>query len=225
LANARRPAAVLFDMDGTLVDSEKVWDVALHELAVHAGGKLSDPARRAMVGMGMASSMQILHDDLRQPWRDPVADAEWLETRVHALFAGGGLIWRPGAQTLLAAVRAAGVPTALVTSTRRILVEVALDTLGRDMFDVVVCGDEVTATKPDPAPYLRAAELLGVPIEACVAIEDSPTGVASAVASGAGVLAVPCDLELPPIDGVVQRDTLLGVDLDYLAALTTAVTA
>jgi beta-phosphoglucomutase-like phosphatase (HAD superfamily) len=54
LANARRPAAVLFDMDGTLVDSEKVWDVALHELAVHAGGTLSDPARRAMVGMGMA---------------------------------------------------------------------------------------------------------------------------------------------------------------------------
>jgi HAD superfamily hydrolase (TIGR01509 family) len=144
---------------------------------------------------------------------------------VHALFGGGGLIWRPGAQALLAGVRAAGVPTALVTSTRRILVEVALDTLGRDMFDVVVCGDEVTATKPDPAPYLRAAELLGVPIEACVAIEDSPTGVASAVASGAGVLAVPCDLELPPIDGVVQRDTLLGIDLDYLAALTTAVTA
>jgi HAD superfamily hydrolase (TIGR01509 family) len=215
---------VLFDMDGTLVDSEKVWDVALSELAVHAGGELSPPARQAMVGSSMARSMKILHDDLAQPWRDAAADAAWLTDRVHELF-GGGLIWRPGAQELLATVREAGLPTALVTSTGRRLVEVALRTLGRDNFDVVVCGDEVTAAKPDPTPYLIAAEQLGVPIEDCVAIEDSPTGVASARASGAAVLAVPCELELPPMSGVVLRDTLLGVDLAYLAGLTSTVRA
>ena len=159
----RQPAAVLFDMDGTLVDSEKVWDVALRELAVHAGGSLSEPARTAMVGTSMAVSMQILHDDLGMPWRDAAADASWLEARVHFLFGGGGLVWRPGAMELIREVRAAGVPTALVTSTRRKLVEVALDTLGRDSFEVVVCGDEVTHAKPDPTPYLTAAELLGVP--------------------------------------------------------------
>ena len=212
------PAAVLFDMDGTLVDSEKVWDVALHELAALAGGSLSEAARLAMIGSSMAQSMQILRADLGQPDRDPAPDVEWLESRVFELF-GAGLVWRPGARELLAEVRAAGVPTALVTSTGRRLVEVALETLGRDSFDVVVCGDEVTKAKPDPAPYLTAAELLGVPIGACVAIEDSPTGVAAAHASGAAVLAVPCELPLPDQDGVVQRDTLRGVDLAYLAKL------
>jgi HAD superfamily hydrolase (TIGR01509 family) len=222
--NARRPAAVLFDMDGTLVDSEKVWDVALSELAAHAGGELSGPARRAMIGSSMAQSMRILHDDLGQPWRDAAADAAWLEVRVHELF-GLGLSWRPGARELLAALRGAGVPTALVTSTGRKLVDVALDTLGRENFDAVVCGDEVAAAKPDPTPYRLAAELLGVPVQACVAIEDSPTGVASARASGAAVLAVPCELELPPASGVTLRDSLTGVDLPYLASLVAAVRA
>ncbi len=215
---ATSPAAVLFDMDGTLVDSEKVWDVALHELAALAGGALSEDARLAMVGSSMAQSMQILRDDLGQPDRDPAPDVVWLEARVFELF-GGGLAWRPGARRLLAEVRAAGVPTALVTSTGRKLVEVALETLGRDSFDVVVCGDEVSRAKPDPAPYLTAAELLGVPITECVAIEDSPTGVTAAHASGAAVLAVPCELPIPDLDGVVQRDSLDGVDLEYLAGL------
>jgi len=216
--NARRPAAVLFDMDGTLVDSEKVWDVALNELAVHAGGELSLPARQAMIGSTMSRTMQLLRDDLGQPDRDEPADVAWLTDRVFELF-GAGLVWRPGAYELLRAVRAAGLPTALVTSTGRKLVEVALDTLGRENFDVVVCGDEVRAPKPDPDPYVTAAALLGVPIEACVAIEDSPTGLASAVASGAAVLAIPAELELPETDGVRLRESLEGVDLDYLAAL------
>jgi len=205
-------------MDGTLVDSEKVWDVALHELAAHAGGKLSESARLAMIGGSMAISMQILRDDLGQPDRDEAADVEWLERRVEELFADG-LVWRPGAMELLRAVRAAGLPTALVTSTGRRLVEVALNTLGRDNFDAVVCGDEVSAPKPDPAPYLTAARLLGVPIGDCVAIEDSPTGMASAVASGATVLAIPAELELPPTDGVHLRDSLVGVDPAFLGTL------
>ncbi|MEV4708077.1 HAD family phosphatase [Actinoplanes sp. NPDC049316] len=215
---------MLFDMDGTLVDSEKVWDVALHELAAHAGGKLSESARLAMIGSSMATSMRILRDDLGQPHRDEAADVAWLEHRVEELFAEG-LVWRPGAMELLLAVRAAGLPTALVTSTGRRLVEVALDTLGRENFDVVVCGDEVPAPKPDPAPYRTAAELLGVPIADCVAIEDSPTGMASAIASGAAVLAVPAELELPPTDGVHLRETLVGVDPSYLGALLARVTA
>lgn len=212
------PAAILFDMDGTLVDSEKVWDIALNELAVReAGRRLSAAARQAMIGSSMANSMRIMRDDLGLPG---TPDADWLNDRVFELFAAG-LVWRPGALELLRAVRAAGLPTALVTSTGRKLVEVALETLGRENFDVIVCGDEVAVPKPDPAPYRLAAELLGVPIGQCVAIEDSPTGVASAVASGAAVLAVPAELELPPADGVHLRDSLVGVDPAFLAGLLT----
>jgi HAD superfamily hydrolase (TIGR01509 family) len=173
-----------------------------------------------MIGSNMAESMRILREDLGQPDRPEAPDVEWLTTRVFQLFAEG-LVWRPGALELLRAVRAAGLPTALVTSTGRRLVEVALDTLGRENFDVVVCGDEVTMPKPDPEPYKTAARLLGVPIEDCVAIEDSPTGVSSALASGAVVLAVPAELELPPTDGVHLRTSLVGVDPTYLASLLT----
>ncbi|WP_091556817.1 HAD family hydrolase [Micromonospora pattaloongensis] len=209
---------MLFDMDGTLVDSERLWDIAMDELAASYGGTLSPSARRSMVGSSMATSMRILHDDLGQPWRDPAAGIAFLERRVAELFVTG-LQWRPGAMALLHAVRAAAIPTALVTSTARALVEVALDTLGRDSFDVVVCGDEVTATKPDPAPYLTAARLLSVPIERCVAIEDSPTGVASALAAGAAVLAVPCEVSLTETDGVHLMTTLATADLELLASL------
>jgi HAD superfamily hydrolase (TIGR01509 family) len=212
------PAAVLFDMDGTLVDSERVWGIALTELAVHAGGVLSDDARLAMVGTSMTLSMQIFRDDLGQPGRPEAPDVAWLTARVEQLFAEG-LVWRPGAMELLLAVRAAGIPTALVTSTGRRLVEVALKTLGAENFDVVVCGDEVGRPKPDPEPYRTAARLLGVPIGSCVAIEDSPSGVASASAAGAAVLAVPAELELAPVDGVHLRSTLTGVDIAFLAGL------
>lgn len=219
--DSRRPAAVLFDMDGTLVDSEKLWTVAITELAAHYGGQVSLAARQAMVGSSMAQSMEILHADLNQPWRDPAEGAAWLNRRVAELFAED-LPWRPGALALLRSVRTARIPTALVTSTVRELVEVALDTLGRDNFDVVVCGDEVTATKPDPAPYLTAARLLDVPIERCVAIEDSPAGVASALAAGAAVIAVPHEVPVDVTDGVHLRDSLVGVDLALLAELTAA---
>ncbi|MCF0092056.1 Phosphorylated carbohydrates phosphatase [Micromonospora sp. MH99] len=216
--SSQHPAAVLFDMDGTLVDSEKLWDVALQELAREYGGDLSADARRSIVGTAMAESMRILHDDLGQPERDPEVSAAWINARILDLFRAG-LPWRPGAFDLVHAVRAAGIPTALVTSSPRALVEIALDTLGRDTFDVVVAGDEVVAAKPHPEPYLTAARLLGVPIERCVAIEDSPTGVASALASGAAVLAVPAEVPLPDGTGVHQVESLTGVDLEVLAAL------
>lgn len=205
-------------MDGTLVDSEKVWDIALNELAARAGGTLSQAARDAMVGTDQSRTMQLFRDDLGLPDRPEEPDVRWLNDRVCELF-GEGLVWRPGALELLLAVRAAGVPTALVTSTGRRLVEVALRTLGAENFDVVVAGDEVRLPKPDPEPYRTAADLLGVRIEDCVAVEDSPAGIASAVAAGAAVLAVPAELELPPTDGVHLRDSLVGLSPEYLATL------
>jgi HAD superfamily hydrolase (TIGR01509 family) len=211
-------AGVLFDMDGTLVDSEKVWDVGLAELADHYGSQLSAAARARMVGSSMLHSMAILHEDIGQPWRVGADSLIWLERRVKELFVTG-LIWRPGAAELLHEVGEAGIPAALVTATSRHLVEVALQTIGRQHFAAVVCGDEVDEGKPHPCPYLTAATLLGVPIERCVAIEDSPTGIASAHAAGAVVLAVPSEVELADQRGVTQVESLAGVDLEYLRRL------
>jgi HAD superfamily hydrolase (TIGR01509 family) len=210
---------VLFDMDGTLVDSEKVWSVALNELAAHLGGRLSVHARSAMVGSSMAESMRILHTDIDRPELDINESIVWLEDRMKTLFSGG-LLWQPGARELLDEVYAADIPMALVTATRRHLVDVALVTIGAHYFDAVVAGDEVGNVKPHPEPYQTAARLLGVAdTRHCVAIEDSPTGVTSARAAGCVVLAVPSETQLSNVDGVTVVDSLASVDLAFLRKL------
>jgi HAD superfamily hydrolase (TIGR01509 family) len=211
---------ILFDMDGTLVDSEKVWSVGLDQLAEHLGGRLSDAARRAMVGTSMSQSMRILHDDLGVD-ADESESVRYLEKRVSALFADG-LIWRPGAPELLAAVRAAGIPTALVTATRRHLVEVALITIGPHNFDAVVAGDDLDETKPHPAPYRTAAELLGADARRCVAVEDSPNGITSALAAGCVVVGVPCEVGLDHLENVHLVDSLADLSVAGLRDLVAA---
>lgn len=215
-------AAVLWDMDGTLVDSEQIWSISLCDLARHLGGELSLPAREAMVGTNMSISVRLLFGDLGlDPDPDRMAEAiDWLAARTAQLFSAP-LPLRPGAAAALASVRAAGVPCALVTNTERPLTELALNSLGRDNFEVTVCGDEVPSGKPAPDVYLRAVELLGVPIEATVAVEDSPTGVASAVAAGCTVLVVTSIVPVPPGERRIFRDTLTGLTVEELAALVT----
>lgn len=222
-AGPNSPAAVLFDMDGTLVDSEKLWTIALDDYAAHLGGALTDATREAMVGSNMTRSMRMLLTDVGAPATEAEieAAASWVAERMAELFADG-LPWRPGAQEALRRARALGVPVALVTSTIRSLTEMALETLGRDSFDLTVCGDEVDGrNKPDPEPYLKAARLLGVDPAACVAVEDSPTGVASAEAAGCLVIAIPCEVPLPPGPHRVLRDSLADVDFDALGELFT----
>ncbi|MEU4806840.1 HAD family phosphatase [Actinosynnema sp. NPDC023587] len=213
--------AVLWDMDGTLLDSEKLWDIPLYEFAEKLGGTLSLETRQAMVGSNMPTTMALLFAEVGvTPTEEETADgAAWILRRTEEVFRAG-LPWRPGAREALRAVRASGVPMALVTSTERGLTELALDTIGRDLFDVTVCGDEVGGrNKPLPDPYLKAADLLGVDAAACVAIEDSPTGVTSAVAAGCTVLVVPCDVPVPAGERRIFRDSLVGIDLTALAAL------
>jgi HAD superfamily hydrolase (TIGR01509 family) len=206
------PGAVLWDMDGTLVDSEKVWTISLADTARRLGGELSARAREDMVGSNMPRSLGIMFDDLGLPHEaDRLAAAErWLTERTGELFAAG-LEWRPGALDALRTVRAAGWPTALVTNTLRSLTEQALESIGREHFTVTVCGDEVPHGKPAPDPYLRAAELLGVAPEQCLAIEDSPTGATAAERAGAAVLVVPCEVPVPTGPQRVHRASLAGL--------------
>jgi HAD superfamily hydrolase (TIGR01509 family) len=212
--------AVLFDMDGTLLDSEKVWDVALDDLAESLGGQLSAYGRARMVGTPLGRSIAILHDDLGVD-ADAEASGAYLLSRAAELFARP-LPWRPGARELLDAVAVAGVPVGLVTSTHRGLTMLALRTLGADRFAVVVCGDDAPATKPAPDPYLMAAGQLGVTPEHSVAIEDSPVGLRAARTAGCAVLVVPNDVAIEPEPGIEIRRTLEGVTVADLRALVAA---
>lgn len=213
--------AVLWDMDGTLLDSEKLWDIPLAEFVAGLGGELSAATREAMVGSNVPTTMRLLYAEVGlEPTERELADGgAWIDARMAEIFAGE-LVWRPGAPEALRAVRDSGVPTALVTSTERGLTDLALKTIGRELFDVTVCGDEVDGlNKPLPEPYLRAAKLLGVDPVRCVAIEDSPTGVSSAVAAGCTVLVVPCEVDVEPGERRVFRESLTGLELPELAAL------
>ncbi|MBA2308597.1 MAG: HAD family phosphatase [Pseudonocardiales bacterium] len=213
-----RPAAVLWDMDGTLVDSERLWDVSLAELAVSLGGQLSPSTRTAMVGTDMATTLRMMFDEVGREATPAAVAAAWdeLTERTARLFATD-IPWLPGAAAALADVCTAGLPAALVTSTTRDLTELALDTIGRQFFDATVCGDEVRHTKPHPEPYLRAAALLGVDAADCVAVEDSPNGATSAEAAGCTVVVVASEVSVPDGPRRIAVPSLVGVGSAELA--------
>jgi HAD superfamily hydrolase (TIGR01509 family) len=189
---------VLFDMDGTLVDSEKLWDISLAALYEELGGRLTPQVRASLVGGSSQDTIRTVHTDLGLEL-DPVAMADsdrWLHDYTAGLF-DGGLPWCDGAQELLEALAAEGTPTALVTNTQRSLTDRALKSIGRRYFAATVCGDEVAHGKPAPDAYQRAATLLGLAPSACLAIEDSVTGTAAAEGAGCPVLVVPNDVAVP----------------------------
>ncbi len=211
--------ALLFDMDGTLVETEQHWGTAMFALARRLGGQMSAEARGRTVGTSMATALGILYADVgvSRTEGEARADARWIEDTVAGLLTGP-LTWRPGARELLLEARHAAQPTALVTTTPRRLADVVLAKVDRDLdglpaFDVTVCGDEVPARKPDPSPYRRAMAALEVDAAGCVVVEDSLSGATAGLAAGAAVLGVPSLQPLPELPGLVRRDTLAGVQL------------
>ncbi|MBF6465631.1 HAD family phosphatase [Nocardia beijingensis] len=205
--------AVLWDLDGTILDTEKLWHDAVDEFVTERGGVMTAADRRKLVG---ATVSRVLHTMLELAGIEPSAAAlreadAWLGSRLPSRYVSP-VPWRPGAEAALRAVRAADMRSALVTNTSRALADVAMGAIGREYFDASVTGDEVAHGKPAPDPYVRGAELLGVAPDACVAIEDSLTGAAAAVAAGCGVLLVPCDVPATAVThGRVRRS------LDHLS--------
>lgn len=182
------PAAVFWDMDGTLVDSEGEWMVAAAELLEQFGGTLDHEVRHALVGASMDTAAAVLRSAGVDLASEEIISV--LMSRVSELVRHGA-VWRPGARELCAEIAAAHIPQALVTMSYRTMAEDVLEQLDSNPFAVVIAGDFGGEGKPSPDPYLAAAAALGVDPRDCVAFEDSPTGVASAVASGAATIAVP----------------------------------
>jgi len=203
------PAAVFWDMDGTLVDTEPYWIAAEHAIVEEAGGVWSEEYAHQLVGNDLMVSAEFIRDN--SPFQlEPVQIIEDLLGRVIAQVREH-VPWRPGALELIDSLRAAGVPNALVTMTWRSLADAVVGALPDGTFAAVITGDEVEHGKPHPEPYLAAARALGVEVRDCVAIEDSPTGVRSAVAAGVPTLAVPHVVPVPVIAGAVQLPSLRGL--------------
>jgi HAD superfamily hydrolase (TIGR01509 family) len=212
---------VLFDMDGLLVDTEPLWFETEIEVMARLGAPWTKQDQAALLGGSMERSIGYLLARATRP--APPAEVErWLlEGMLNRVEAGRATVL-PGARELLAEVTAAGLPAALVTSSLRRFAEAVLASTGL-RFAVTVCGEDVSATKPDPAPYQLAAKLLDVEPARCAALEDSPNGVASATAAGCLVVAVPSFSAIPAAPGRLVVGSLSDVSLGTLRALASSV--
>jgi HAD superfamily hydrolase (TIGR01509 family) len=199
--------AVMWDMDGTLVDSEKVWAEVQIELLASLGATWT-----------LDDCLQLVGSDLREAvkvWmaRIPagvITDEELAERMFGAVIVAlrREVEFRPGAVELLQALRKAEVPCALVSASYRLMIDAVLTHLPPNPFDVIVAGDEVVNGKPHPEPYLTAAAKLGVDPVQCVVIEDSNTGTESGTAAGAYVVAVPQWVTIPEAPRRLVVDSL-----------------
>jgi HAD superfamily hydrolase (TIGR01509 family) len=212
--------AVLFDMDGLLVDSEPIWFEVEREVMARLGGSWTADDQRVLVGGSLPRSVAYLVERGSVP-ATYAQVSDWLLTGMADRLARDGVEPMPGAIELIEAVRSSGLPHALVTSSEPVIVKAVLGALARYSvsFDLIVSGADVQNAKPDPEPYQLAAKLLGVDPRRCVALEDSPNGVASARAAGCVTVAVPGLATLPDTDGVLVVGSLAELDLARLRGL------
>jgi HAD superfamily hydrolase (TIGR01509 family) len=204
--------AVLFDMDGLLIDSEPLWLESERSVMARLGSGWTEADQMALLGGSLERTVRYLLAKAARP-APAEAIAEWLMGDITERVRRDGVPLRPGARELLTAVAAAGLPRALVTSSERGFMDAVLASTGM-RFDVLVCAEDVTTTKPDPEPYLLAAKLVGVDPADCFVLEDSPNGVAAAEAAGCRVFAVPSLIPIPPAPGRTVVRSLLDLTAD-----------
>jgi HAD superfamily hydrolase (TIGR01509 family) len=210
-------AAVLFDMDGLLVDTEPLWLETETEVMARLGAPWTTQDQEALLGGSIQRTVSYLLAKATRP-APPRKVERWLVDGMLGRLQDGRVVVRPGARELLAAVAAAGLPHGLVTSSQRSFADAVLASTGIT-FRVTVCAEDVAVTKPDPEPYLLGAKLLDADPARCVVLEDSPNGVASATAAGCRVVAVPSLVPIPPAPGRLVVASLRDITLGTLRAL------
>ncbi|MEP6667361.1 MAG: HAD family phosphatase [Nocardioidaceae bacterium] len=202
--------AVLFDMDGTLCESESAWISAEFAMARRNGATWSREDGLALVGSDLLASGVYIKDRMGLSHTPAQVVDELIDGVVAAVFEGG-VEWRPGAVELLAACNAAGLATALVTMSYDKFASAVVAALPEGRFDAIVTGEMVSAGKPAPDAYLLGAELLGVDPRHCLAIEDSPPGATAAELAGCLVVTVPNHVAIPPTPARVEVASLVDV--------------
>ncbi|MEU6426616.1 HAD family phosphatase [Microbispora sp. NPDC046973] len=216
MSSRERPAAVLFDMDGTLVDTEDLWWDACVEVADGLGSPLGEADREALFGLSVEDAALHITAALDTTGGPGAPAVETMLTDAFTRRLENGVTTLPGAVALLEALRAAGIPAGLVSASPRPVVDLVLETVGGHRFRLSVAAGDSARNKPAPDPYLAAAARLGVDPAACVAVEDSPTGVASARSAGCAVIVVGSS---GAVSGVTAVPTLESVDLPLLRRL------
>lgn len=213
----RLPKAVLWDMDGTLIDSEPHWLRSERELAKAHDFDWSEEDGKSLVGLSLTESSKIFREKVGSEMTSDEVIQHWTKSVSSGLEKE--IIWRPGAKELLRELRRRGVKTALVTMSLRSMALQVVDAMGFDAFDVVVAGDDVVHGKPHAEPYLKAAALLGVDPSDCVAFEDSISGILSAEAAGTRAVGIPNVMRIPVREGRILWDTLEGKTLKDIRGL------
>ncbi|CAB4549168.1 MAG: HAD-IA family hydrolase [Actinobacteria bacterium] len=213
----RLPKAVLWDMDGTLIDSEPHWLHSERELARVHDFDWTEEDSKSMVGLSLSESSRIF----REKTGTHLSHEEIINHLTASVSAGleREIIWRPGAKELLKELRRKGVKTALVTMSLRSMALQVVDAMGFKAFDVVVAGDDVVHGKPHAEPYLKAAALLGENPADCVALEDSISGILSAEAAGTKAVGIPNVMIIPAREGRILWETLEGKSIKDLRKL------
>ncbi|MGH3507459.1 MAG: HAD family hydrolase [Nocardioidaceae bacterium] len=211
---------VLFDMDGTLCDTEPLWAAAEASIAAEFDAAWTDEDGMSLVGFDLLHAGAVMVERMGLP-----LSPEQVVARMVSHVAAGvrrlGTSWMPGATDLVTECNERGIPVGLATMSYRVIAESVVAAMPTGRFDAVVTGDQVANGKPAPDAYLRAAELLDVEPAACVAIEDSPSGAASAEAAGCLVLVVPNHVDVPLTSRRRHSPSLQEVTLDDLARVLT----
>lgn len=212
------PAAVLFDLDGTLVDTEPLWQKAQRRLALDHGTHWDPAVIEQVIGRGLIEGAEILAESTGVRW-SPEAIVDYLVDSVCTDMKTDGLEWFPGIDRLFSLLRGLEVPAGLVTSSYRVLAQVVADMAPAGTFIAVVAGDEVANCKPHPEPYLKAATQMGLPIANALVIEDSPVGVAAGLAAGAQVVAIPKIVPVQAVPGLSRLRSAEELDEAMLRGL------
>jgi HAD superfamily hydrolase (TIGR01509 family) len=207
--------AVLFDLDGTLADTEPSWLRAKAIVAARHGIDWSDAD--GIASIGQPTPVYSAEFVRRGAQATPDRIATEITAEVAASIASG-VAWRPGALALLSRVVDTGLRTGLVTMAYRPVAEAIASATGLPVFDVVVAGDDVVNSKPHPEPYLRALDALSLSPAQAIAVEDTPTGAASGVAAGLRVVAVPSDAPIAATTAVTVLGSLDELRLDDFGA-------